>query len=280
MEASSTSGGRIGGKWPGHVFAGRRSGIYVAVIAALLAGVLLFAFVQHYRKSTPTIAPTTNSVVVATGFIPKGTPASRVATADGLQRELVKSGAAVPGAISDSSQISGEVATKDIYPGEQIVATDFSAGDITIAQYLPSGYRAIEIPIDSTHGLQGYVTPGDKVDLLTSEGGAKKAEATLATNLTVLSLGTGTNGAQNAEGTGSIVLSVPDSLANKLAYASDNSKLWVLLRPPVWSKPSKRGASTTSSTKGGTSSTTSADAGNGATSLASASGTSSKTGKK
>jgi len=255
MEASSTSGGRIGGKWPGHVFTGRRSGIYVAIIAALLAGVLIFAFVQHYRKSSPAPVVTTNSVVVATGFIPTGTPASRVASGDGFQREIVKTGTAIAGAITDSSQISGEVATKNIYPGQQIVASDFSAGDITIAQYLTANERAISIPIDATHGLQGYVVPGDKVDLLTSEKGSKQAEATLATNLTVLSLGNGTSGAENTEGTGSIVLAIPDSLAGKLAYASDNSKLWVLLRPPAWSKPAKGGSTGSGSATSTTSKT-------------------------
>ena len=50
MEASSSSG-RIGGKWPGQALSGRRAGTYVAVVAVILAGVLMYAFVQHYLKT-------------------------------------------------------------------------------------------------------------------------------------------------------------------------------------------------------------------------------------
>ena len=84
MEASSTSG-RIGGKWP--ALSGRRSGVIIAVVAAVLAGVLLYAFVQHYKKSTPTAAvSTTTAVIVSTGFIPTGTPASQVASSSAIAK--------------------------------------------------------------------------------------------------------------------------------------------------------------------------------------------------
>ncbi len=236
MEASSTSG-RIGGKWP--ALSGRRNGVIVAVVAAILAGVLLYAFVQHYKKSTPTAAvSTTASVIVSTGFIPAGTPASQVALGDGLQHMSVPSSVALSGAISDSSQITGEVAAKDIYPGHQITAADFTTGDVTIAQYLSPGERAIEIPIDATHGMQGYVLPGNHIDLLTS-GGTSGKEAMLASNVQVISIGTGTNGEAESTGSGSLVLAVSEAMAAKLAYAADNSRIWVVLRPPVWSKPSQ-----------------------------------------
>jgi pilus assembly protein CpaB len=243
MEASSTSG-RIGGKWPGQALSGRRGGIYVAVAAAVLAGVLIFAFVQHYKKNSPTPVVTSNSVVVAVGFIPTGTPAGTIAAGDGFQRLTVKAGAAVAGAITDTSQLTGEVAAKNIYPGQQITAADFATGRITIGQYLTSSERAMSIPVDATHGLQGYLAPGDRVDLLTNTG-ATNADKTLATNLQVLSLGTGTNGEVVSEGVGSIVLAVPNSLAPKLAFDSDNSRIWVLLRAPVWNKPAKSGSTTT-----------------------------------
>jgi pilus assembly protein CpaB len=235
MEASSTSG-RIGGKWP--ALSGRRSGVIIAVVAAVLAGVLLYAFVQHYKKSTPTAAvSTTTAVIVSTGFIPTGTPASQVALGDGLQHMSVPSSVALPGAISDSAAITGEVAAKNIYPGHQITAADFTTGDVTIAQYLSPGERAIEIPIDATHGLQGYVLPGNRIDLLTNAGAAGK-ETILASNVQVLSIGTGTNGEAESTGSGSLVLAVSQAMAAKLAAAADSSSIWVLLRPPVWSKPS------------------------------------------
>jgi pilus assembly protein CpaB len=247
MEASTTSG-RIGGKWPGQAFAGRRTGIFVAVGAALLAGVLLYAFVQHSYKSTPVAATasTTSSVVYATGFIPTGTPASQVAAGDGLEQRSVATSQALAGAITESSQIAGEVATKAIYPGEQIVASDFSAGDATLGQYLAAGQIALEVPIDATHGLQGYVVAGDRVDLLTaSSSSGAGTEPTLASDVQVLAVGTGTNGTAQGSGSGSLVLAVSSALAPKIAYASDNGKIWVLLEPPVWAKPTAQATSGT-----------------------------------
>ncbi|MGO9752592.1 MAG: Flp pilus assembly protein CpaB [Solirubrobacteraceae bacterium] len=212
--------------------------------AALLAGVLLYAFVQHYRKSPPpTVASPSGSVIIATGFIPAGTPAAQVAASDGLQHASVASGVALAGAISDSSQIAGEVAAKNIYPGQQIVSADFVAGDVTIGQYLSASERAIEIPIDATHGLQGYILPGDHIDLLTSNGAAHGTLATVATNIQVLSVGAGVNGAAESSGAGSLVLAVSDALAPKLAFASDSGSIWVLLRPPVWAKPANQATS-------------------------------------
>ncbi|MGO9901063.1 MAG: Flp pilus assembly protein CpaB [Solirubrobacteraceae bacterium] len=244
MEASTTSG-RIGGRWPGQALAGRRTGIYVAVGAAMLAGVLLYAFVQHSDKSTPVAATasTTSSVVYATGFIPAGTPASQVAAGDGLEHGSVATSQALSGAIAESSQIAGKVATKDIYPGEQIVASDFSAGDVALGQYLAAGQLALEVPIDATHGLQGYVVAGDRVDLLTASSSGAQTETTLASNVQVLAVGTGTNGTAEGSGSGSLVLAVSSALAPKIAYASDNSKIWVLLQPPVWAKPKAQATS-------------------------------------
>lgn len=248
MEASSSTSGRIGGKWPGQVLSGRRTGIYVAVAAAALAGVLLYAFVQHYRKSTPVTATSSasSSVVIATGFIPAGTPAGQVAAGDGLQRSTVANAQAVPGAITDSAQITGEVATKNIYPGQQIVASDFSTGDVTLGQYLAANQRAIEIPLDATHGLQGYVLAGERIDLMTQPStGATHREVPLASNVQVLAVGTGVNGTAQGSGSGSLVLAVSKALAPTIAYASDNGKIWVLLRPPLWAKPNAQATTDT-----------------------------------
>jgi pilus assembly protein CpaB len=229
------------------VLSGRRTGIFVAIAAAVLAGVLLYAFVQQNRTNAPVAATAaasaTSSAVYATGFIPAGTPASQVAAGDGLERSTVAASQALSGAIAESSQIAGEVATKNIYPGEQIVASDFSTGDVTLGQYLATGQLALEVPIDATHGLQGYVVAGDRVDLLTAGPTGAGSEATLASNIQVLAVGTGTNGTAVGSGSGSLVLAVSSALAPKIAYASDNSKIWVLLQPPVWATPKAQASS-------------------------------------
>ncbi len=51
MEASSSTRRRAGGRVSGAMFSTRRGAITTAVVAALLAGILLFVFVQNYKKS-------------------------------------------------------------------------------------------------------------------------------------------------------------------------------------------------------------------------------------
>lgn len=234
MEASSTSGGRIGGKWSSGAFGGRRAGIYIAVIAALLAGVLIYAFVQHYKKNNSSAAPTVNSVIVATSYIPRGTPASVVAQANGYKRLNLKSGAAVAGAISDPSQINGLVAATNIAPGQELTSSDFAGGTIALSQYLQGPNRALEIPVDTTHGLAGYVTQGERIDLATNIGGGSKSNSLdmLATNVLVLGVGSGG---------GSLVLQLPAQEALKVGYASDNGRIWVFMRPTAVGNQNKVG---------------------------------------
>ena len=107
-------------------------------------------------------------MIISTGFIPAGMPASQIAATVGFEHATVAINQALPGAIADATQIAGEVATKDISPGEQVVASDFATGDITLGQYLTSSQRAIEFPITAIQGLQGYVVPVDHVDIVTS----------------------------------------------------------------------------------------------------------------
>jgi Flp pilus assembly protein CpaB len=238
MEASSAR--RIGGKSPRDIFSSRRGTIIIAAGAAVLAGVLLFVFVQQYRKSVNNTAANA-PVFVATGYIPRGTAASLVASDQLLQRTLVKSKTVQRGAITDPTVLHGEVAIADIYPGQQITATDFSATGVGISSQLTANNRAIAVPVDAAHGLVGFVSTGDHVDLLSSftGGNARGAVSAMASNVLVLSApggggGGGIAGTGNTGGGGgNIVLSVSTQLAPKIAYVADNGKLWVLLRPPA-----------------------------------------------
>ena len=240
MEASSIR--KIGGKTPRDLFSSRRGTILIAASAAILAGILLFVFVQRYRTSVNNTA-TSTPVFVASGYIPRGTSASLVASNQLLQRTFVKTNAVRIGAITDPSVLHGEVAATDIYPGQQLTASDFTAAGVTITSELTAASRAIAIPVDSAHGLVGFVQAGDHVDILSSFGGAGNAQAgaqLVAQNILVLSApgggGGGTLGSGNGGG-GNIVLNVPVKLAQELAFIADNGKIWVILRPPVGAIP-------------------------------------------
>lgn len=244
MEASSSSRRRAGGSLTGAMFSTRRGAITTAVIAALIAGILLFAFVQSYKKggsSSVGNAP----VFVASGYIPAGTPVSVIASSQLLSRTTVPTTHVVVGAISDPSVLRGEVAAVSIYPGQQLTAADFTTKNVSLASQLTGDNRAIAIPVDSAHGLTGFVQAGDHVDVLNDAGSGRAGlggVAVLAQNVLVLTAPGGGGGggsplagssSASSNGSGNIILEVTAKQAAAFAFAADNGKVWITLRPPV-----------------------------------------------
>jgi Flp pilus assembly protein CpaB len=231
MEAS-TSSRRIGGKWSGGgAFGGRRGAILIAIIAALAAGILIYVFVQRYKTSVTPTTPPISTVIVAKQFIPRGTPISVVEQANGTQSITVKSTSLVPSAVTNPAEIAGQVAAQNIAPGEQLTTADFTVGTVSLSQYLTGHMRALQVPLDATHGLSGYVAVGDHVDLASNIGPLAGTHThpglgILATNVLVL-----------AAPSGSLVFGVPAGVAQQVAYASDNGKIWVFMRPPSINTP-------------------------------------------
>jgi pilus assembly protein CpaB len=234
MEATSTSN-KIGRKSPGDMLSTRGGAIAVASIAAILAGILLFAFVQRYRTNQNASAATT-PVFVAKSLIPQGSSADLIASEQLLQRTTLRGSQVQAGAIADPAVLHGQVAAVNIYPGQQVTASDFAITG-TIASQLTATQRALSVPIDSSHGLIGFVHTGDHVDVLASyTGGAGTSHGSVTTllqNVLVLSAPGGTGGGLGGSGNSNITLRVSDHDAPNLAYAADNGKVWIVLRPPL-----------------------------------------------
>jgi Flp pilus assembly protein CpaB len=179
---------------------------------------------------------------VAQSLIPKGTVGSVVAS-DGLYKATtLPSGQVEAAAITDAAVLGKQVATSDIYPGEQITSSDFQVGGDAIRGRLSGNQRAVAVPLDAAHGLLGVVREGDHVDVLAgfnaanaSSGAAKPVLRTLIRDVLVLSVpgGESSEGATaNGAGT-SLVIRANDQQAAAMAFASDNGKVWFVLRPPA-----------------------------------------------
>jgi Flp pilus assembly protein CpaB len=222
MEAHGHFGGRLGSRRSGSSLANRRTPVLVAILSAVLAGVLIYLFVSHYRKSTVT-APADVTVFEARTYIPRGLPQTAVAAENLLKPVQVPPSQAV-GAITDPSEIAGQVSSVGIEAGQKVTSSDFTTGNITIASYLKGNERAVAFSLDAEHGLTAYVAQGDTVDVMGLNGG--KAEM-LAQNVTVI-----------ANTAGNVVLRVSDKTALQLASATGVSSLWLTLRPPSGAKDS------------------------------------------
>jgi len=211
----------------------RRGTIVVAAFCTVVAAAILVYAASRYRQSVQSGAGV-QTVLVANGTILKGTPGDVIASQQLFHTQSIAAGQVSAGAIADTALLHGKVAVADISPGQQLTASDFTASGGYISELAPDE-RVISVPLDSSHGLQGVVQVGDRVDVyadLEGAGGASGAVTELiATNIPVLAIdqvsgsGLGAGGAQS-----DVVLKVKAHEAGAFALASDHGKVWLVLR--------------------------------------------------
>jgi Flp pilus assembly protein CpaB len=221
----------------GKTLSTRNGTLAVSGIAALLAGALLLVFLNEYRDSTRDDDMNV-SVVVAKRLIERGSAADILAEEGVFQRASVPKAELKEGAVVDPSTLEGKIAAGDVYPGEQITTTDFSAVYPRAIYKLTGPERAITIPTEDVHSNTAELRAGDRVDILgafgtSSEqpgGGGQPIIKLMMRNVLVLRAPIGGNGAEGSSG-GNIILKARDDKAAQIAYAADNGQLWLLLRP-------------------------------------------------
>ncbi|HWF51587.1 MAG TPA: Flp pilus assembly protein CpaB [Solirubrobacteraceae bacterium] len=211
----------------------------IAVACTIVAaGILLFAASRYRHSVNAQGQPVT--VLVATSVIQKGTPGSVISSGGMFRSEQIVAKQASSGAIADAAALQGKVAASDINPGQELTVSDFSGGTGYVSDLAPD-QRAISIPLDASHGLNGVVKAGDRVDvyagLSTTVGGNSTGVSLrlLDANIAVLAVGENASGTGVGSGSGvttesDIILKVNASQAGALAFASDNGKVWLILR--------------------------------------------------
>lgn len=230
------------------LFATRRGTIMLGVAAAILAAIALLVYLNQYRDSVNSgVQPM--SVLVAKSLIQKGTPgnvigATKLFQVASIPRDQVKDGAFV-----DPKTLVGKVTSADIYPGQQLTASDFGIGPANaLTQNLARDQRAVVVPLDSPSEVGGQITSGDRVDVWVSvnaqaaNGVTRPLVREMLQNMYVMNAGT--NG-------GNVTLRATPKQAGMLIYASLNAKLWLVLRPPVGSTTSQPPAITADHLVGG-----------------------------
>ena len=216
----------------------KNGSIAAALVAAAVAGLLIVFFLQQYRNGVNSEGVPT-PVLVAQQLIEQGTSGD-TAGAQGLfkvtkvPRDQLKTGA-----VTDAAALRGKVATAEILPGQQLTAPDFKAAGHGIVTKLAADQRAITVSFDSAHGLVGKVRAGDHVDVLSgfvidnSIGRQRPVLRMLMQDVMVLDVPKKASNAAigGANDTSEVTLRVAAHAAAKLAFAADNGKLWLVLRP-------------------------------------------------
>jgi Flp pilus assembly protein CpaB len=233
---------------PLHRAASSRGGLAaVAVFAAVLAAAVLVAFMSNYKDSVNgTSKPAI--VLVAKGLIEKGSSGDVIASKSLFETTTARASERRKGALSDPSSLRGRQAATDIYPGEQLVASDFTKASNSLVNKVSDRERAISLPLDSAHGMIGDVKAGDHVDVLAGfnvqpDGAARPRPVLRAVMQNALVLEAPDKPKQGAligpNNAQSVVLRAPDADAWNFAFSSEFGKVWIVLRPKVGAEQTK-----------------------------------------
>lgn len=224
--------------------------IAVSAAAALLAAAVFIAYLHRYRESvSSSTEPVT--ILVSKGLIEKGTPGNIVGSQGLYQTATTPKDEVLDGAITDPDLLRGRLAIEDIYPGQQLTVSQFTAsGADAIGNRLTSDQRAISVPIDVAHGLVGKVQVGDRVDVFggfnvkrLQVDGTPDPEAVdrpvlklIMEDALVIDVPEQQAGGFARAEKSEVTLRVTDEQAANLAFASDNGKVWIVLRPKANAK--------------------------------------------
>jgi Flp pilus assembly protein CpaB len=207
------------------------------VVLAVLAVVLIGAYVVSYRNSV-TAGAELVKVIVAARDIPAGTNGSAVASGGYLKTETVPRRAVVPGSVVSAAPLTSMVAKDPIYKGQQVTLRQFgpiSQGGI-FAKF--SGkQRAVAVLGDPTQLLAGTLSDGDYVDVVATVqySGAGRSRATTRVVLrNLLVLDTPDEGKEIDVSSGEdtqVTLVMTDRQAQTMGWAMKNSTWFLALRP-------------------------------------------------
>lgn len=226
----------------------RKGTLVAAMLIALLAGASILIYLNSYRDSLKAQGAQV-TVLVANQTIPKGTAGSVVAAKDLYTVTTIRENQLLEGAMSDPATLRNKVATHEIFEGAQLTAVDFGAAGDSLAAQLTDRERVVSVPLDSAHGLIGGIEAGNRVDVYAgfnvvpigpdgmpvNGGQGRPVTRLILSDVPVLAVGEKTKGA----GTTNVSLGVDDRKAAELAFASDNGKVWLALRPSAGAKASR-----------------------------------------
>jgi len=212
----------------------------IALVAAL--GALFFVAKTVRQSNSASKKVATQQIVAAKNHVKAGD----ILSADDLTM-MDYPGTAPQGAVQNKQVLVGRGAIVDLYPGSPILemqlAPQGQGGGL--ASVIPTGLRAVAVKVDEVVGLSGFVTPGQRVDVVVMgkmpedhpQGSSENNTQvrTILQNLKVLSAGT--NMQHDAEGKPQVVqvvnlLVTPDQ-AQALSLAGNQAHVQLTLRNPL-----------------------------------------------
>jgi Flp pilus assembly protein CpaB len=213
----------------------RKQSIALGTVFAILAVVLVVVYVKNYRHDVNAkgdVVP----VLVATGTIPAGTPASGIAGR--VQLEHIIRGDLASGAVASLGGVKGMFASENIYPGDQITLRRFRPlAALGLKGAIGGRLRIVEITGDPNQVLSGTLQAGDHVDVVASiddpvHNGLKYTHIVLRNIKVLTTPEQKKQGAfSSSKGNTAVQLQLTDKQAQQLYWLTNNAFWTFVIRP-------------------------------------------------
>ena len=205
--------------------------------SAAVFGLLAAFSVSRYLSDAQANTRNMNSVVVAKVDIPIGTKVA----AEQLSTVQFPSDAIPEGTFDSAEKLVGRVTVTNVAAREPVtdfkLAPEGSAGGLSAV--IPAGYRAMTVKVDDVIGVAGFLQPGTMVDVLTvieqpgQMSSGNPISKIVLQNVKVLASGQNLDKPKDereADAVKAVTLQVTPEQAEKLALASTEGKLRLVLR--------------------------------------------------
>jgi len=215
----------------------RNKRFFIVLIGALIFGVLAAVSVSKYLSSAQAYSKNLSRVAVAKVAIPLGT---KIVPEQIMVVQFPKE--SMPdGSFETPEKLAGRVAIINIAAREPIteskIAPEGTAGGLSAV--IPEGYRAMTVKVDDVVGISGFIMPGTLVDVVVvidpeaQAGMQNPISKIVLQNIKVLANGQNIDKPQDqreANSVKAVTLQVTPEQAEKLALASTEGKLQLVMR--------------------------------------------------
>ena len=150
--------------------------IPIAILFGLITTYSAYVYLEKQKENLKEPAIKFQKVAVAASDLSMGVKltAKNMKLVDWPENIIPK------GSYSDSSQLINRIAKVDISQGEAILSSKLallgSAGDF--ASRIPSGMRAVTVPVNVVSSVAGFISPGMRVDVVSTVGISNDKEQT------------------------------------------------------------------------------------------------------
>ena len=218
----------------------RNKRFFIVLVGALIFGVLAAVSVSKYLSSAQAYTKNLKKVVVAKVSIPIG---SKI-IAEQLMVVQFPTESTPDGAFEAPEKLAGRVSVTNIAAREPITESRLAPEGTAagLSAVIPEGYRAMTVKVDDAAGISGFIQPGTLVDVVVvidpreGSGMQDPISKIVLQNIRVLANGQNIDKPKDereANSVKAVTLQVTPEQAEKLALASNEGKLQLVMRNQI-----------------------------------------------